>query len=306
MRIALVTLILAPALAAEPPAEDRSAILAMAGSYDVNFRFDEYAPLAGGYELKEKFYEASASELIEVVEDSPGRIVLQHLLVVSDKESGEDHVIKHWAQIWTWEDPLVLDYRGTTEDPMWEKRELDPETVAGTWSQLVTQVDDTPRYEGFGRWTHELGESSWESSPTRRPLPRREYTKRDDYDYLLVTNRHTLTTDGWVHYQDNRKVVDREDVEPHALCMERGLNRYSKTDAERTLAASEWWKEHGEFWNGVRRFWSQAADSAPESFTYTTYRGGEGLSGTLERLQDESPTDESTIASALEPFVIAR
>lgn len=306
MRFLLPLLLLAPLAAAEPPAEDRRAILAMAGSYQVNFRFDEYAPIAKGYELKEGFYEADATELVEVVEDEPGRIVLQHLLVVTDKED-KQHVIKHWAQVWTWQDTTLLDYAGTTEDPLWKKRELDAETVAGTWSQLVTQVDDTPRYEGYGRWTHQLGESSWESSTTRRPLPRREYTKRDDYDYLLVTNRHTLTTDGWVHYQDNRKVVDREDETPHILCMERGLNTYTKTDADDTLAASEWWKKHGEFWNGVRRFWSDAADEAPATFTYTTYSesADDGLSGTLERLQDEAP-DDTTVATALQPFVIAR
>ena len=34
---------------------------------------------------------------------------------------------------------------------------------------------------------------------TWRPLPRREYTRRSDYNALDVVNRHTIVPGGWTH-----------------------------------------------------------------------------------------------------------
>jgi len=293
-----------PTLATEPPNQDREAILAMAGTHKVTFRFEETAQIAPDYDLKNGFYEADATEVVEVVEDSPTRITLQHLLVVGDEDEAPT-VIKHWAQIWTWQDTEILDYCGSDEIHQWNKVTMMPSEVAGTWSQLVTQVDDTPRYESFGHWVHEAGESSWESMPTRRPLPRREYTKRDDYDYLLVTNRHTLSNRGWVHAQDNRKVVDREGEPRRVLCFESGLNRYVRQADPRAAVAKTWWSEHSAFWGDVREFWETSGEQAPQSFAYTTSKNGEALSKLLKRMQEKPPgTDEVT--TALRPYVITK
>lgn len=293
-----------PAVAANPPAQDREAILGMAGTHKVTFRFEETAQVAPDYELKNGFYEADATEVVEVVEDTPTRITLQHLLVVGGEDK-EPTVIKHWAQIWTWQDTEILDYCGSDDIHEWNKVTLKPAEVEGTWSQLVTQVDDTPRYESFGRWTHDAGESSWQSEPTRRPLPRREYTKRDDYDYLLVTNRHTLTNRGWVHFQDNRKVVDRDGEPRTVLCFETGLNRYVREEDPKAELARSWWNEHGEFWGEVREFWETSGEQAPQSFAYTTSKNGESLSKLLKRMQEKPPAPEE-ISAALQPYVISK
>ena len=98
----------------------------------------------------------------------------------------------------------------------------------GAWSQTVYEVDDASRYAGIGRWTHADGEDSWESDRTLRPLPRREYTKRSDYQALDVVNRHALTPAGWVHEQDNTKLVIDADGRMHALAHERGINSYTR------------------------------------------------------------------------------
>ena len=45
------------------------------------------------------------------------------------------------------------------------------------------------------------------SQETWRPLPRREFSVRDDYDVLIGTNRHTITLNGWSQEEDNLKVV---------------------------------------------------------------------------------------------------
>lgn len=289
---------------AGPPAEDREAILAMAGTHSVTFRFEETVAIAPDYKLKKKPYEETATELVQVVEDTPERISLQHLLVVSGKD-GKPTVIKHWAQIWTWQDTELLDYSGSEENHEWQRITLTPEQAVGTWSQLVTQIDDTPRYESYGKWVHRNGETYWESEPTRRPLPRREYSKRDDYDYLLVTNRHTVTSNGWVHEQDNRKVVDREGEPVRTLCHEFGINTYARTEAKESKAALAWWSENGRFWDTVRDFWVESGESAPASFAYSTYEDGEGLSKVLKRMEKEKPAPDAIVA-ALKPFVISK
>jgi hypothetical protein len=302
--LALATATTSLAFSAEPPAKDRQAILAMAGTHKVTFEFQETAAVAPGYNLMTKPYKETATEVVAVVEDSPSRIALQHLLLVPAKE-GKAHVIKHWAQIWTWQDTGLLDYCGSEEDHLWKKVDLTPEQAVGTWSQLVTNVDDTPRYEGHGKWVHENGESSWQSQPTRRPLPRREYSTRDDYDYLIVTNRHTLTPSGWIHHQDNRKVVDRDGEEKRVLCFESGLNRYTRTESPAAEVALAWWKDNHTFWDGVRNFWLRSGEQAPASFTYSTFQNGEGLSKLIERLEKEKPAPE-VVASALQAYVVSK
>ena len=276
----------------------------MAGTYEIDFHFRETVAIAPDYEIKPKPYDASATEIVVVVEDTPERIILQHLLVVNSEED-EPRVIKHWGQVWTWQDTHILDYSGEDGIHEWKTVTLSAEEAAGTWSQLVTQTDDTPRYEGYGRWIHQRGESYWESSLTRRPLPRREYTKRDDYDYLLVTNRQALTKDGWVHMQDNRKVVDRGDEPSKVLTYEIGLNTYTVSDSEHAAMALNWWKKHGPFWDDVRDFWLQASDAAPAEFSYTTYKDGKSLSQLIKRLADEHTAD-ADVSQALRPFVIAK
>lgn len=288
------------AVAAAPPDADRQAILAMAGKFKVAFDFTEQVPIAPDYEVISKPYHEEALEVVTVAEDTPERITLQHLLVVEGKE-GKRHVIKHWAQVWTWQDTHLLDYAGSEGDDVWKRHDVSPEQAEGKWSQLVTSVDDTPRYEALGKWTHEAGESSWSSEPTRRPLPRREYTIREDYDYLLGTNRHTLTANGWVHFQDNRKVVDRDGARK-VLSYEAGLNQYVRAEDPAFAEAEKWWEKNGEHWATVRNFWIEAGEKPGESFSYLTLHDGVGLSKTFSRLEKEKPSRDEVIA-ALSPYL---
>jgi hypothetical protein len=79
---------------------------------------------------------------------------------------------------------------------------------------------------------YEDGTAVWTSAETWRPLPRREYSKRDDYDVLIATNRHVIGPDGWRHEQQNRKwVID----EAHSLVEEEGLNVYRRDYIGRTI-----------------------------------------------------------------------
>ena len=194
-----------PAPAPADPAADREAILGMLGEYDVDFAFDETVLLAPGYE-RAPAQRSGGSEVVILVEDSrgadgtPSRIVLQHILV--DPKSA--HVTKHWRQDWTYEASQRFEF---SADQTWRVRPLGAEKTRGAWTQCVYEVSDAPRYCGTGRWNHRYGVATWTSDRSWRPLPRREYTKREDYNAMNVENRHTIVPGGWTHEQDNTKAV---------------------------------------------------------------------------------------------------
>ncbi|MEO5713942.1 MAG: DUF6607 family protein [Luteolibacter sp.] len=282
-----------------PPEEDRRAILAMAGNFKVSFNFTETFPVAPGYKPLSKPYHEEAIEAVTVAEDTPERITLQHLLVVG--KEGKSRVIKHWAQVWTWEDTRILDYAGSDGKEVWLRAEVSADQAKGRWSELVTSVDDTPRYESLGRWVHEFGESSWASEPTRRPLPRREYEVRDDYDYLIVSNRYSLTPSGWAHSQDSRKVVDR-DGKKLILSHETGLNQYDRTDDPLAVQAADWWKENATVWNAIRNFWIDAGQQPGPNFTYESTKDGMSLKKKFSELE-KTKSAPAAVIQALSPYL---
>ncbi len=229
--------------------KDRAAILAMAGDYEVTFDFTETVSFAADYEPKAP-YVAHAEEIVRVIEDRGGFISLQHILVVGDEDART--AIKHWRQDWTYEPKTVLDYVGGAA---WSKRKLSAAERAGAWSQVVYQVDDAPRYGAVAPWRHENGVSAWTSPANMRPLPRRDATKRDDYDAILAVNRHALTPAGWVHEQDNSKLVLRG--APRILAREVGVNTYEKSEDVDAAIADAYWEKTKDFWAGVRKAWAR-------------------------------------------------
>lgn len=239
--------------------QDRAAILAMAGEYRVTFQFQETVAVEPGYELHEP-YHAEAAELVEVLEDTGDFISLQHILMVpADEEGGEPQVVKHWRQDWTHEDTELNVFRGNRT---WEHISLSPAEVEGAWTQAVYQVDDSPRYESVGRWTHVGGRSAWESGETWRPLPRRDYTKRNDYHVLVARNRHTITPNGWVHEQDNYKLILDDAGNPgKVLVHESGLNVYDKVDDVDFAAGRQYWDATSAYWQDVRVVWADILDA---------------------------------------------
>lgn len=268
---------------------DRAAILAMAGAFEVEFEFRETIPLSAGYELR-KPYSSKAKELVKVAEDHGTSITLQHLLVIED-ENGPA-VIKHWAQIWKYEDCRTLSYEG---GKTWLPVIHTDEETKGTWTQFVTQTDDSPRYKAQGRWIHMGNTSIWTSRLSTRPLPRREYSKRSDYDLLVVTNQHVITPNGWVHQQDNRKLVSREGTRQF-LCMEAGLNRYKRLSAESSregfeLAEKQWDKTR-EFWAHVRRGWDEIIENSEKPVRYATMVDGQRLRAEMNGLARKAATGE--------------
>lgn len=233
-----------------PVEADRQAILAIQGEYTVTFAFNEYLPIAEGYELRPST-ETPAREVVIVIADEPGFISLQHLLLVGNP--ADPTVIKHWRQDWQYEPSRLMAYRGFNT---WEMEEVSAADARGSWSQTVYQVDDSPRYAGLARWEHGPGASTWTPAVSWRPLPRRDATTRDDYDTIAAVNRHTITAWGWTHEQDNSKLVLR-DGEPRELVREHGINTYRRTTLTGVENAHRYWAETSDYWASVRAAWDQ-------------------------------------------------
>lgn len=225
---------------------DRSAILAMAGEFRVNFNFAETVALKSGYVPREST-RSGAFELVELIEDRSDFISLQHILVMGDED--EPRVIKHWRQDWQYQPDKVLRYRGAQR---WVPEPVDEAAARGAWSQTVYEVDDAPRYGGIGRWQHSDGEVVWQSDYSWRPLPRREHTTREDYHVMGAINRHLLTAEGWAHEQINTKLVVDDSGAARPLVREQGLNTYRRINDRDFSAGREYWKQTSGYWAQVR------------------------------------------------------
>lgn len=270
--------------------QDRAAILAMAGNYKVTFDFTETVSFVDGYAVKEP-YVTGGDEVVRVIADDGGFISLQHILVVG----GDDKMpVKHWRQDWIYEPEFVFEFVGQNR---WRKRDLSPAERRGKWAQLVYQVDDGPRYAAVAAWQHENGVSAWTSPPSLRPLPRRDATTRDDYDAILAVNRHALTPAGWVHEQDNSKLI--LSGTPQILVREVAVNTYAKSDDFEIVVADTYWAATEDYWANVRDMWAKLeADYA--AFSLTIQGEPEEMYMQILEMADKVQSGETSVAEATE------
>jgi hypothetical protein len=273
---------------------DRLAILAMAGEYRVSFDFMETVELKAGYERQDD-KESGGYETVIVVEDSPERIVLQHILVAP---SG--YVTKHWRQDWVFEAGERFEF---VADQTWRSEPLSEEETAGAWTQCVFEVSDAPRYCGTGRWRHGYGVSTWTSDRSWRPLPRREYTKRDDYNALNVENRHTITPRGWTHEQDNTKVLRDGEETVETLVREFGFNDYRGIEGYDFSPAYAYWEKTSDYWALVREAWSERLDAGKTLTLDTTVDGMVIIAGTFTQAEASPETTEAEERQAIEDLL---
>jgi len=234
---------------------DRSAILSMLGEYQVSFNFHETTVLKSGYVRNDPKH-SGGFEVVVLADDSKSRISMQHILV-----GASGMIIKHWRQEWVYEMPSHWAYVG---DQRFDTHHRKPASVPGTWTQLVYGVNDGPRYAGSGRWNHRYGVSTWTSGRTWRPLPRREYSKRKDYQLLNVENRHTITPQGWTHEQDNTKVI-RKNGEDTILVREFGFNDYRRITGFNFSPGLDYWEATSPFWTLVRKRWDRELNKEGET-----------------------------------------
>jgi hypothetical protein len=240
---------------------DRRAILAMSGTYRVTFDFLETVPFAAGAKPRAP-YQSWGTEKVYVDRNDGRFISLVHILemriVMPDGKVAEPMVTKHWRQDWVYEPKQIVEYKGGDR---WERRELGTSGSAGAWSQSVYQVDESPRYASLGRWEHTASFSTWQSGDTWRPLPRREWSVRDDYQVLEGTNRHTVIPTGWIQEENNLKTVlsaqRRISDSTPFIAREYGVARYERIRDADFAAADRYYERTREFWDRVRDRWSR-------------------------------------------------
>ncbi len=298
---------------------DRAAILSMAGEYRASFEFLETIVFDPALD-KARPYQSWGTEFIFVLDDRETFISLQHILVMrmqgGDGQETQPITIKHWRQDWQYEDESLNIYLGNNR---WGNISLDPGRAEGMWSQSVFQVDDSPRYESLGSWVHSNGMSTWESGETWRPLPRREFSVRDDYDLLVGTNRHSITPTGWIQEEDNLKVKlsasskqgQFDGIAAHSvLAREIGLNRYERIEGFDFSPAKEYWGKTQAFWDSVKDNWQ---DILASKMPYSIQRleGRSLLMSLMMRAESIAASDEDNakahstdVASILDDFII--
>lgn len=254
--VALVAPAAAQTAAKSPFEADRADILAMAGNYKVKFDMQESTPWRAGYTpIPVKV--SGGNEVVRVIEDSGKIIRLQHLLVV-DMGEGKKMVIKHWRQDWEYEPAKVLTYAGPDA---WTWTKLSAADRKGVWSQTVYQVDDSPRYGGWGKWQDVGGLRRWESNKSWRPLARRDAIRGPDYDRYLGVNRHQISPAGWIHWQDNIKIGPQAGttgsgkLEP--IVSEYVLNSYTRDDKFDWKFAETYWAATKGYWAAIRAEWDR-------------------------------------------------
>lgn len=231
---------------------DRADILAMAGNYKVRFDMQETTRWIQDYTpLDSKV--SGGNEVVRVIEDTGRKIMLQHMLVI--EQDGKTHVIKHWRQDWEYEPVRLLIYAGPDT---WKWEDVSEKMRRGRWSQTVYQVDDSPRYSGWGEFTTVGGVRRWRSNWTLRPLARRDAVRHPVYDRYLAINRHQNTHDGWIHWQDNMKMgMIGGKLTP--IVQESVLNTYTRFDGYDVKAADDYWVATKVYWATVRSAWDKVA-----------------------------------------------
>ena len=233
--------------------KDSNAIMNMCGCFEVSFNFSETIKLNNrdDYVPSEDYQTTPVYELAIPIKKSKNEISIQHILQVGDENYRS--IVKHWRQDWLYQNEDLYLY---DKDNNWTYKNLSRSDVKGQWTQKVFQVDDSPRYEGTSSWVHVDGKSFWENQ-TSAPLPRREFSKRKDYNVLIRNNRHEITNYGWFHGQNNEKVDKVNDTKKESLALEVGYNYYKRVDDEKCKYAKDWWLENEKKWSVVRGIWDE-------------------------------------------------
>lgn len=218
----------------------------LCGCFEVDFKYAETFSPDPNYKFHERDETGGTAELALPIEVTDKKVVIQHLLIV-----GPSAVVKHWREEWTYENTEIWKYKGNR---VWVKEKVPAEQVKGKWTQTVWEVADEPRYQGFSQFVNLDGKTIWQNT-TDAPLPRREYSVRSDYNVLKRTNRLNITDSGYVHEQDNQKII-RTNGTDKLLVEEKGLNTYKRIDEKQCAAAKEYWQKNQEYWGHVRKVWA--------------------------------------------------
>ena len=274
--------------------QDKEAIKKMCGCFEVEFNFAETFKFSkDSTYVPSNNYKAGGLEWAQLVDDENNKISIQHILLVGPESS--PYVMKHWKQDWIFENQEFYMYNGNNS---WNYKTKSKGKVKNQWTQKVYQVDDSPRYEGSATWVHVDGKSYWENN-TDAPLPRREYSKRSDYNITVRGNRHEIINEGWIHDQDNSKIIRSKDKKDILIAKEKGFNYYKRVDDSRCKAAADWWTQNYSKWKIVRDKWNEIYSKKTDLKLHSLLDSKPLYS----YLFDDAMINEETINKTIESFI---
>lgn len=253
-------------------------ILAMQGCYNVTFEFEE-TETASGVKPSGK-YLSRAKELVVIEKNTAEEIHLQHILI------SKGGIIKHWRQQWystTFKAQNIMVHKSPN---FWELENF-PQ-VNDVWVQYVSNTDDAPRYACAAAWNG----NSWKCTDFA-PLPRREYTKRSDYNMMIRGNDVVVTDQGWVHFQENIKMMMDENNVSKIIGKEVGKNTYVKINDQDCAEADLWWSKRRQYWKVVQDMWSHIFEGH-NPLMIDVLKGDKPLYEKLDSIVEENLNDNDT------------
>ena len=81
----------------------------------------------------------------------------------------------------------------------------------------------------------------------------------DDYDVMIGTNIQTITPTGWVHEQNNKKVITANQA---VLAKEIGIARYERIKDFDWQVGFDYWAETSDYWKRVRNVINNKLDNS--------------------------------------------
>ncbi|MCB0508843.1 MAG: DUF6607 family protein [Chitinophagales bacterium] len=227
--------------------KDKETLKKLCGCFEVDFKYKETFGYPKDYKLKDKYHE-EALEWVSYEPQQDGSIKMQHILIVD-----KDMFVKHWREDWSYENNTIYQY---DKDYQWKRVVLPADKVKGTWTQKVFEVSDRPQYDGVATFNYFDDKILWQSNEDA-PLPRREYSKRSDYNVLNRLNRLYISESGYLHEQDNKKIARHDGVTDTLIAEEKGYNTYTKVAESKCQSAIDWWEKNKIYWNDVRAVWDE-------------------------------------------------
>jgi hypothetical protein len=139
-------------------------------------------------------------------------------------------------------------------------------------------------------------------------LPRREYSKRSDYNALGVVNIHRITADGWEHVQNNRKVIREGEREVSTLVHERGVNSYRLVTGYDFGPGYRYWNRTQNYWRRIRSEWDRRVEQYQGARLKYPVDGMKMIWSMYiqsERARLGLPVGDRGIRSLFDPWVVA-
>lgn len=280
--------------------EELKAIEQLCGCFEVTFNYSEtFTNDKSKQYISGPLNDKKVIEYVHPLKKTNNEIILQHILVVSD-----NMMIKHWREDWKYENNIIWDYVNTNT---WRKRILNKEQVKGEWTQTVWEVSDAPRYQGSSKWISTNNQVFWLNTADA-PLPRREYTTRKDYNILNRTNRLIVSDKGYMHEQDNIKIIRKSGERDSILAYEKGYNKYVRVDDSKCEKAKEFWNKKAPFWKDVVEVWNNYFNNYSEIEVKFAVDATQ-LFEVLDELEQSNPSEKNRkqeIEKILTKYVTAK